>query len=273
MTPENPLVGGTILRRPAIQSPNFVQSPLQGWSIDANGNAYFANVTAQGNITTNTVVIEGSTGSVLVYSGTPGSGNLIASIAATGGTDAFGNAYVGGITAYSGANVWASLTAGTMSLQGAAGQDQTGQVGTSGSGTTFLSSGLQTGADTGAEVIAESAAAAGGSSTITLSATIVETTNGLAVAGALTVGGVNIVTALSGAATTTNGLTDGTIAGSSSTAGLPNGGINGTSGGASAGTAHTHGAGSFAVISGQHSHAAGSYAVNNGTHSHDLPTI
>ena len=273
MQPNNPVVGGTVLRRAAIQSPNFVQSPLAGWSIDANGDAYFANVTAQGTITTNTVVLDGATGSVLVYSGTPAAGNLIASIAATGGTDAFGNAYVGGITAYSGANVWASLTAGTLSLQGASGQDQAGQLATSGSGATFLSSGLQTGADTGAEVIAQSAAAAGGSSTITLSATIVETTNGLAVAGALTVGGVNIVTALSGQPTTTNGLTDGTIAGSSSNAGLTDGTIAGTSGAASAGTAHTHSHGSYAVNNGQHSHAAGSYAVNNGTHSHDLPTI
>lgn len=47
------------------------------------------------------VIITGAAGSGLfVYSPTPGPGHLVASIAATGGKDAFGNAYIGGITAY-----------------------------------------------------------------------------------------------------------------------------------------------------------------------------
>ena len=127
-----------------------------------------------------------------VYNGTPASGNLIASIAQTSGTDGFGNPYVGGITAYSGANEWASLTGGTVSLQGASGQYQTGQLGTAGSGTTFLSSGLETNTDTGAEVIAQSADAASGSSTITLSAAEVTANGALTVSATLTVNGTDL---------------------------------------------------------------------------------
>ena len=54
-----------------------------------------------------------------------------------------------------------------------------------------------------------------------------------------------IISALSGASTSNNGLANGTISG--------------TSGAQSAGTAHTHG--------------GGSYAVNDGHHSHTLPTV
>jgi hypothetical protein len=82
-----------------------------------------------------------------------------------------------------------------------------------------------------------------------------------------------VVNQLSGVATTSNGLTNGTINGSSSNAGLPDGTINGSSGGASAGTAHTHGSGSYAVANGNHNHGGGSYAVSNGNHLHDLPTV
>jgi hypothetical protein len=47
------------------------------------------------------VIIIGSGGLLLVYSPTAGSGNLIASIAATSGTDAYGNYYLPGVTSYS----------------------------------------------------------------------------------------------------------------------------------------------------------------------------
>ena len=93
-----------------------------------------------------------------------------------------------------------------------------------------------------------------------------DVTGTMTVAVSLTVNGTDIgatlasvITALSGAATSTNGLPDGTIGGTSSTAGLPDGTIGGTSGAQSAGTAHTH------------SH--GSYAVNNGAHDHTLPNV
>ena len=214
------------------------------------------------------------------YSPSAGAGNLVFSVAVAPGTDPYGNAYQSGITDYSGANIWAQMLAGVINLNGAAGQYQTGQLGTSGSGTTFLSSGLETNTDSGAEVITQSAAAAGGSSTVTISAAEFQVNNNATISGSLTVSGTDlgalvasIVSALSGQVTTTNGLADGTISGTSDTDGLPNGGINGTSGGASAGTAHTHSAGSYAVISGQHTHGNGSYAVTNGTHDHTLPTV
>jgi hypothetical protein len=84
---------------------------------------------------------------------------------------------------------------------------------------------------------------------------------------------VTRVDQLSGNVTSTNGLANGTINGTSATGALNDGTIAGTSGGASAGTAHTHGAGSYAVNDGHHGHGGGSYAVNDGTHHHTLPTV
>ena len=47
----NPIIGGGgSLVYPAIKSPNFVQSPLRGWSIDKDGNAYFQTVTIGGGV-------------------------------------------------------------------------------------------------------------------------------------------------------------------------------------------------------------------------------
>ena len=40
MMPGNPVVGGTVLRRAAIQSPNFVAASA-GWAINADGTAEF----------------------------------------------------------------------------------------------------------------------------------------------------------------------------------------------------------------------------------------
>lgn len=83
----NPVVGGTTIRIPAIQSPNYVAG-VSGWIVRANGTAEFQGLT----ITGGTVVMGGS-GAILMYSGTPAAGNLVLSIAPVAGTDAFGNAY------------------------------------------------------------------------------------------------------------------------------------------------------------------------------------
>lgn len=40
MMPNDPTVGGTVLRRPAIQSPDFVHG-VSGWAINADGSAEF----------------------------------------------------------------------------------------------------------------------------------------------------------------------------------------------------------------------------------------
>ena len=88
---ENPVVGGTALRIPAIQSPNFA-SGSTGWIIRNDGTAELNNVVIRGSTTTQ--------GLILMYNGTPAAGNLIASIAPSAGTDDFNNAYLAGITTY-----------------------------------------------------------------------------------------------------------------------------------------------------------------------------
>src|SRR5512138_1081475 len=88
---ENPVVGGTALRIPAIQSPGFTPGSA-GWIVRIDGSAEFNNVVIRGSTTTQ--------GLILMYNGTPAAGNLIASIAPAAGTDTYGNAYLAGITTY-----------------------------------------------------------------------------------------------------------------------------------------------------------------------------
>lgn len=62
------------------------------------------------------VIVAGGNGEGLfVYSGTPATGNLIASIAATAGTDAHGNAYQAGVTSYGPVN-FSQLLGGAVNL-------------------------------------------------------------------------------------------------------------------------------------------------------------
>ena len=91
MIPENPVVGGTVLRRASIQSPNFVTGS-SGWAINQDGSAEFNNVVIR-----NGQIVSGT---ALYYSGPPGAGKLVASVAAAAGTDVFGNFYLAGIAAY-----------------------------------------------------------------------------------------------------------------------------------------------------------------------------
>ena len=93
LKPENPVVGGTVLRRAAIQSPNFVTGSA-GWQINQDGSAEFNNV-----IIRNGQVVSGT---ALYYSGTglPAANTLIVSISAAAGTDSAGNAYFAGFTTY-----------------------------------------------------------------------------------------------------------------------------------------------------------------------------
>jgi len=93
LKPENPVVGGTVLRRAAIQSPNFVTGSA-GWQINQDGSAEFNNV-----IIRNGQVVSGT---ALYYSGIglPAANTLIVSISAAAGTDSAGNAYFAGFTTY-----------------------------------------------------------------------------------------------------------------------------------------------------------------------------
>jgi hypothetical protein len=102
-TPGKPAVGGTVMRIPAIQSPNFQVSPLAGWALFQDGRFYAADATISGTVSAGTFegtdfVINAS--GAFFYSATPAAGNLINSVTATGGTDGFGNAYLAGISSY-----------------------------------------------------------------------------------------------------------------------------------------------------------------------------
>jgi hypothetical protein len=216
MTPNNPVVGGTVLRRSAIQSPNFVQSPLQGWAINADGSAYFADVTAEGTITasgfsgTNWVI---NSSGAFFYSGSPAAGNMVASVAPEAGTDAYGNNYLAGAASYGSTFASAVIGGAVLLYDGsqADGWTQTAQIETSSEGDLILVANRHVS---------------------TSNNTLDDGSGNMTVSGSQSVDGST----------------------STSTEGLPNGTISGTSGGASAGTAHTHGPGSFAVTDGQHSH-------------------
>lgn len=91
MMPGNPAFGGTVLRIPAEQSPNFVTG-VSGWYIGQDGSAQFNNIIIRGG-----QVIGGTE---LDYNGTPAAGNLVYSRSQAGGTDSFGNVYLGGVVEY-----------------------------------------------------------------------------------------------------------------------------------------------------------------------------
>lgn len=94
----NPVVGGTTLVRDSIHSPLFVHNST-GWSINQDGSAEFNNALIRGGVivgngTTNTIIIDSNTDSILVYNST---GKLIASISPAGGIDGSGNVFQPGI--------------------------------------------------------------------------------------------------------------------------------------------------------------------------------
>jgi len=92
----NQVVGaGGALVVPVVRSPNFSIADQTGWAIFSNGDAYFFNVTADGAVTSNTVIIDGPGNGVFVYNGLPAEGNLIVSVANSSGYDDWDNAYSG----------------------------------------------------------------------------------------------------------------------------------------------------------------------------------
>jgi hypothetical protein len=94
----DPIVGGTVLRIPAIQSPGFVAG-ASGWIIRIDGSAEFNNLNVRGTFTGNNYVI--NTLGEFFYSGTPAAGNLVQSITnAAGADDGHGNAFLAGVTTY-----------------------------------------------------------------------------------------------------------------------------------------------------------------------------
>jgi hypothetical protein len=119
MQPGNPIVGGTVLRIPAIQSPNYVAGS-SGWTINQDGTAEFNGLTIHGSIvlgtgTNNVIILDFARHAIFVYDNL---GNLIASIAAAGGTDSLGNTYQIGVVSYLGGNtaVFSQLIQGNLQL-------------------------------------------------------------------------------------------------------------------------------------------------------------
>lgn len=121
---------------------------------------------------------------LFVYSGTPGSGNLIASIAPASGTDSFGNSYQAGMTTYSGSSTYASLDDASLLLSTGSPYSP-GAVDANAAGSILLISGEVNSGDTEASVTVESADANGGTSNISLVAGTVSATGAISASGAI----------------------------------------------------------------------------------------
>ena len=70
MMPGDPVVGGNVLRRPAIASPDYVPG-VSGWSINASGSAQFNNLS---------IIIQPGSASGFVLTVTDVNGNVLANI-------------------------------------------------------------------------------------------------------------------------------------------------------------------------------------------------
>jgi hypothetical protein len=80
---------------PALQSPNFNLATRTGWAVMRNGDAYFFNVTATGDVTATVVIAEGPGAGTFVYDGAAALNTLVVSIASAAGVDQWGNQYSG----------------------------------------------------------------------------------------------------------------------------------------------------------------------------------
>src|SRR5512144_693762 len=109
----NPIVGGTILRRPAIQSPNFVTGST-GWNIAADGSAEFNDLTIRGTFFGTDFEVNAA--GAFFYSGTPALGNLVVSVTSSAGTDEFGNVYDQGVTVYDPSGLSTQMAAGILAI-------------------------------------------------------------------------------------------------------------------------------------------------------------
>ena len=179
---------------------------------------------------------------IFVYNGVPGPGNQPIATITTKTSDPFGNPVQTGITSYGNANLWAQLLSGILTLNTIAGQAQSSTISQQGTADLLISTGSVSG---GTQALLElqasdSAGGAGTAKAIIQAGAVTMTATSVTITGTLSVNGSTNTAVPVPNATSTNGLPDGTI--------------HGTSGPASTGTAHTHSPGSFAVGNGQHSH-------------------
>ena len=79
---------------PVVGTGNLIFSLSAAAGTDPYGNAYPQGLNlGAGAITGIDFVAYGANGGIFIYSGTPASGNLIASLSGAAGTDSYGNAY------------------------------------------------------------------------------------------------------------------------------------------------------------------------------------
>jgi hypothetical protein len=170
----------------------------------------------------NKVIVSGPGEGVFSYSSSPpAAGTLVGTAGiASAGSDPYGNQYLAGTSSY-GPGFAVSMIGGALLYY----------TGSLAAGWSFVAQ-LET--DPGGDMLLVTA---GGVLTMTAAGNVSISGN-LAVSGTFTASGDTGTPTIN--STSTNGLANGQIAG--------------TSGGASAGTAHTHGGGSYAVTSGQHNH-------------------
>lgn len=112
MSFQDPILGGTVLRIPAEQSPNYVPG-VSGWIIKQDGSAEFNNLSIRGTFNGTDFIIDSA--GVFFYNGTPAAGNLQISLAATAGSDSFGNAYPQGLSINESSEGQASVVMGYTS--------------------------------------------------------------------------------------------------------------------------------------------------------------
>ncbi len=104
----NPILGGTVLVRPAIKSPNYVPG-VAGWSINRDGSAEFQNLISRGTIIAGApngkrIVIDNATGEIDIYDA---ANNLIAKLDGTTGLQVF-DPVTGIVTVYGPAQILAT---------------------------------------------------------------------------------------------------------------------------------------------------------------------
>jgi hypothetical protein len=155
-TPGKPAFGGTVLRLPAIQSPNYAAGS-DGWIIRQDGGAEFNSITIRG-----TTILSGSAG-VFVYSGTPGPGNPPTGWVTSAAADPFGNALPVAGNGQQDVNGYVAML-GSVLLMAVTGQASAlaGVIQASGPGEADVFSPLQTGGDVRAALSLKSKASNGG---------------------------------------------------------------------------------------------------------------
>lgn len=108
----HPVAGGSgnmILK--TFQSPTYVAG-VSGWQITQDGDAEFNNVEARGQFYGTEFFMNDQ--GAFFYSGTPGPGNLIASITSSAGTDPYGNPFNAGFNLYNGTALAALVNNGSV---------------------------------------------------------------------------------------------------------------------------------------------------------------